>query len=190
MKKIKKTVLVVALMLGTLVSYANGTLTFSGNEAKIELKDVKKGHRIYIKDSQNQILYKKTIKKEGVFTKNFNFSSLKDGVYYLEVVKDFEIITSPFLMKSGVSYFNKEKEKTTFKPSIRIKDNKVFVSKLNLDSSKIKVKIYYMGYEILNEEVSGKTILNRIYLLNKKYSGEYSIAVSTNNRTYSSSFSM
>lgn len=190
MKTIKKTVLVVALMLVTLVSYANGTPTFNDNKAKVELKNVKKGHRIFIKDSQNQILYKKTIKKEGVFTRNFNFSALKNGVYYLEVIKDFEIITSPFLIKSGVAYFNKKKKKTTFKPSIRVRDNKVLISKLNIDSSKMIVKIYYLGNEILNEEVSGKKILNRVYVLNKKYNGEYSIAVSVNNRTYSSSFSM
>lgn len=191
MKTIKKTILV-ALMFGTLVSYANENLIINYNEkgTKVELKDVKKGNQIVIKDSYNHVLYKQTINNNGSYRKSFNFSSLKNGKYYLEVIKEFKIISTPFLIKFGKASFKNKDLKTTYKPFIKIKDNKILISKLNTDASNMKVNIYYNGNQILSEKVTGGNTLHRIYSLDKKYNGDYVVTVNVNSRQYSIPFSL
>ena len=194
MKTIIKKSLVVALMLGTLVSYAKEGIISNDNDAKetvkIEFKDVKKGQVLTIKDAEGVTIYNKEIKSEGNYSKIFNFSALGNGKYTAELNKDFEILIKKFEVKNGlVTFFNNENKKV-FKPVIRTKNNILYVSKLAFDYKSLKVDIYYKGDVILSETVTGKEFLNRIYKLSESQTGEYKVIVKANNRIYSKEFTI
>lgn len=192
MKTIIKKSAIVALMLGTLNSYATGTTLVEKNvtEGKVELVNVRKGQHLYIKNSEGKILYKTRIEKNGDFTQNFDFTSFKNGYYTLEVNKDFQIEVTPFTIISGKATFYKKEEKVIFKPVIRTEAEKVMISKLDFDSNPLKIAIYYQGEVIYKDTVKGEDVLERIYKLEKDKKGAYKVILKTNDRTYTNEFSL
>ena len=94
MKTIKRKVLVVVLMLGTLLNYANNTELeneLNTKIVKVVFKGAKKGNQLKIKDDKGEILHTEYVNKQGNLIKLFDFSKLEDGSYTLELEKDFEI---------------------------------------------------------------------------------------------------
>ena len=77
---IRKTVLV-ALMFGTLSSYATGTtlVDMMETEPKVELASVKKGQHLYIKNSEGKVLHKKAVETNGSIENAFDYTSLNNG---------------------------------------------------------------------------------------------------------------
>lgn len=191
-KTIIRTTVLVALMFGTLTSYATGTTLVEKTriEAKVELVNVKKGQHLYIIDSKGEILYHEKIQRNGTFTKNFDFTALKDGEYTIEVNKDFQIDVTPFSVKSGKAIFNKKEEKVIFKPVVRTDNHKVLVSKFDFEAAPIHVTIYYEGDVIFEETVRGGNVLHRVYKLRKEIKGDYRVVMKANDRTYSNEFSL
>jgi len=56
-------------------------------------------------------------------TKIFDFSTLKDGKYTIELNKDFEIIVKTLEVNNGNVIFNDNSKKVIFKPVIRNDEN-------------------------------------------------------------------
>lgn len=193
MKKTIKNFAVVTLMFGTLISYANNktntTETTVGKKTvKVEFKNVKEGHILNIKNEDGMIVYKKEVKKSGTFSKLFNLSALENGTYSAELVKDFEIEIKNFEVKNGlVTFFDTNSEKI-FKPVIRSEGNLIYVSKIEFNNKPLEVDIYYNDEVVLSETLKGNEILKRTYKLSDSKSGDYTIVINSNNRSYSKSF--
>ena len=192
MKTLKKITLV-ALMLGTLIGYANEDKKTTNNKAKstvkVEFKNVKKGQTLTIKDDQGTAFYNNEIKIAGNYSRTFNFSALEDGIYSAELNKDFEIHIKEFYVKNGlVTFLNNNNEKV-FKPVIRAKDNLLYVYKLAFKQESVKITIQYNDEVILSEVVEGKE-LQRAYKLSKNKIGNYKILVSSNDRTFVKEFTL
>ena len=188
MKTIIKKSLVVALMLGTLISYAKEGIISNDNDAKetvkIEFKDVKKGQVLTIKDSEGVTIYNKEIKSEGNYSKIFNFSALGNGKYTAELNKDFEIVIKQFYVKNGLVTFLNNKNEKVFKPVIRAEGNLVYLSKIAFNNQPLNVVIYYNNEKILSETIKGGKILKRVYKLSKNQSGNYRVVINTDDRSY------
>ena len=124
-------------MFGTLTCYATTTGTSftkeNENVTKVILYNVKKGQFLFIKNTTGKIIHKELIKITGSVSQGFNFSSLENGYYTLEINKDYQIDVKPFTIISGQAIFHKKAEKTTFKPVMRNEKNLVLISKLNFD---------------------------------------------------------
>lgn len=195
MKKTIKNFAVVALMFGTLVSYANNKTnttetTVGKNTVKVEFKNVKEGHILNIKNNKGVVVYKKEVEKSGTFSKLFNLSALENGNYSAELVKDFEIEIKNFEVKNGlVTFFNTSSEKI-FKPVIRSKGNFIYVSKIEFNNKPLEVDIYYNDEIVLSETLKGdgKEILKRAYQLSDSKSGDYIVVINSNNRYYTKRF--
>ena len=191
---IKKNLLV-ALMFGTLVSYANNKTnttetTVGKNIVKVEFKNVKEGHILNIKNDNGEVVYKKEVKKSGTFSKIFNLSALENGNYSAELVKDFEIEIKNFEVKNGlVTFFDSNSEKI-FKPVIRSEGNLIYVSKIEFNNKPLEVDIYYNDEIVLSETLkgNGNEILKRAYKLSDSKSGDYTIVINSNNRYYTKRF--
>ena len=192
MKTIIRKSVFVALMLGTLSSYATGTTLVDekGTEIKVALTDVKKGQRLYKKNSEGKVLHEKTVERNGTFEKAFDFTSLKNGYYTLEVNKDFQIEVIPFTVVAKKATFYNQEEKTIFKPVVRTSDNRVMVSKLDFEKAQLHVTIYFEGDIIFKEKVEGGNVLKRVYKLKKDIKGDYKVITKTNDRTYINEFSL
>ena len=193
MKKIVKTILVVTVMLGTLTSYANLKL----NEGKfypkeLRFNNVKKGHQFSIKNNDGKTIYTEIVNKTGDYTTNYDLANLKDGLYTVELNKDFEINIKTFAVTSGIVTFIENTDNTIYKPSFRTQDNKLFISKLNLnEKGPITIKVYFDNDLIHTESTDNAIILSRIYAINDNVSGNYEVVLTTTTgRTYKSLFKL
>jgi len=193
MKTTIKKYLVVVMMLGTLINYANENKnsinTIDGKKVKVEFKTVKKGHTLSIKDESGIVMYSQEIKKSGSYSQVFDLSKLQRGNYTTELEKDFEIIIKYFSVLDGQISF--KDEKIIFKPVIRIKDNLILISKMNFEKEPLKIALYYNDEIILSENTTDSgDIINRIYRVSKKIKGNYKVMINTDNRTYKKDFNI
>ena len=188
MKTKMKKVIIVALMFGTLIGYANNNISDNDLKAKktvkVEFNNVKKGQTLTIKNGEGIAVYNNEIKNSGSYSKTFDFSALEDGIYTAELNKDFEIIIKQFFVKNGLVTFLNNKNEKVFKPVIRVENNLLYVSKIAFNNEPLKVAIYYNNEEILSDTIEGNQILNRIYKLSERQNGNYKVIVSTDDRSY------
>ena len=189
-----KTILLVTLMFGTLISYANedtkSTSKVAVKRVKVEYKAVKKGHALTIKNENGITIYKQVIQNSGTYSKTFDLTNLEDGLYITELEKDYEIVIKKIEVKDGFVNFLKEENKTIFKPVIRTEGDLVLISKIAFNKQPIKVVLYYDNNVILSEKMEGKDILNRVYKLSETKKGAYKVIVYTDNRMYVRDFTL
>ena len=102
-----KTILLVAIMLTIVTSYASEEVMDvpSKGITLLRFSNVKKGHHYKIIDDKGTTLYTETIKRNGAFAKRFDFTALNDGSYTIELDKDFEIIITPFIIQLIMWFF-------------------------------------------------------------------------------------
>lgn len=191
MKTFKNTALVIAILLVTLNSYAHSDVETTPKPFSNDLiiNKVNKGHLLAIKDDTGKTIYTEVIDTNQSFDTNFDFSQLKDGLYTLELNKDFEIKTKRFVVTSKEVTFLKNTEQSIYKPVFRIENSRVLISQLALDKkSTLKIKIFFENELIVNEDVSGNAILKRVYNLKETTPGRYKIVMKANGRTYKRNF--
>ncbi|WP_299062544.1 hypothetical protein [uncultured Polaribacter sp.] len=188
---IKKTVLVV-LMFATLFVSANENEKPSKAKktVKVEFKNVKVGHTLKIKDKQGIVVYKDKIKTEGNFTKNFDFTALENGVFSMELEKDFEIVIKEFSIKDGFVTFLETDNTSIFKPVIRTKNDLLLITKLCFNNEPLNITIYYDNEVILEDNAAGAQILNKAYKLSLNKTGNYKVVIYSDDRKYSKDFTI
>ena len=105
MKSFKTRVVLVALMLGTLTSFANNS-ELGVKKIKIAFNDVKKGHELTIKNNEGVILHSEEVERKGDLVKVFDFSKLErskleiienlEGNRIIENLRKIKMVTTPF----------------------------------------------------------------------------------------------
>jgi len=183
MKPLFKKILVVALVLGTHTGYAIETL-----EVVPTFNALKKGNYISVSDNDGQVIYSGSINSNGSLTSLFDFTQLEDGLYTVEVNKDFIIEINSLNVKDGVVTFIQGSKERIFKPVFRSEDSKVLISKLALDSDEMTVELYYGTELIYTDSVKGMEILNRVYKLDETLRGDYTAIIKSNDRVYVENF--
>ncbi len=182
----------ILMMTISVMSYANSVYsldTKKGNTV-LTLNNVKEGHELIIKDTNLLVLYRESIQQNGTYKKGFDLTALPDGDYYFELDKDVEIVIIPFKVTSNTVVFDKEKESIIYKPTVRVDDNHLFVSRLSLDVQPLKIKIYYResftheNSMIFSEEIENTKIVERIYELSKQKKGEYTVMFESQGRSF------
>ncbi|WP_100610385.1 hypothetical protein [Confluentibacter lentus] len=191
-KNTKKGILMVAMLAASL-SFANeGTPFFSiKNESKrtsLTLALVKEGNQLSIKDNNGIVLYKELIQKTGIYTKGFDLTALPNGDYIFELDSDIEIKTIPFTVESNTVVFEKDMEKSIFKPVTRVKGNLVFVSQLALNKEPLKIDIYFeksgSSELLLTETIKDTQKIERVYKLTGLNNGNYTIVYNSEGREF------
>ena len=192
MKTIKRRVLVVVFMLGTLFNYANNEKEFNktidAKKVKGVFKDVKKGQLLSVKDKNGFQLHSETVSSQGELIKFFDLSTLNNGVYTIELNKEFKVVIKSLLVKNNNVSFIKDSEKIIFKPVIRNKENLVLISKVNFDKKPVKITLFYNDEVIYSETLKGELMLKRVYRLDKELRGNYTVIVYCDDESYSNEF--
>ncbi|WP_339661272.1 hypothetical protein [uncultured Polaribacter sp.] len=192
MKTIKQNVLVVALMLVTLCNYANNEKDFNNivnaKNVKVVFEDVKKGQQLTVNDENGVELHSELLTKEGELTKVFDLSSLNDGLYTIELNKEFLVVIKYLEVKDNKVIFIDNSEQVIFKPLIKNEGDLVLISKLDFNENPLKVTLFFEGDMILSETIKSELIINRVYKLNKELKGNYTVVVNSNGKSYSSFF--
>ncbi len=192
----KKVFLVLALI-ATTMGYANETsFIITANDDKLTtltMDNVEEGNLFSIKNHTGVTIYKEQIQIEGIYTKEFDLTSLPNGDYFFELDKQIEITSIPFNVYSGIVTFNKAAKETIFKPVTVIKDNDiVVVTKLSLNLEPLKIHIYYRGngtydeYELVySESIKDTKTIERAYKLSGlKEKGSYKMVYLTEGREF------
>src|SRR5690606_9492217 len=107
-------------------------LVIYAKETALTLDNVKEGNTLYIKDSYGVKLYEEVIHVNGIFAKGYDLAALPNGDYHFELDTEVQIKVIPFTVESNKIEVNSGMAKTIFKPTVRVKGNLVFVSKLAL----------------------------------------------------------
>lgn len=190
--KAVKNVLVFVIMLTIVAGYANENCINVPSKSITILKfsNVKKGHKYSINDNKGYAIYSGTFKKDGTYSKKFDFSNLKDGLYTLEISKDFEIVIKPFEIKEHNVFFLEDKETKAFKPVVRIDNNTLMISQLNLDKTPLDVELFYNDELIYSDQLKGGKVLERVYKLPKEERGEYYVSLKSGDRYFYDRFKL
>ncbi|MCB0400145.1 MAG: hypothetical protein KDD26_11105, partial [Winogradskyella sp.] len=183
MKTLIKSILVVVMMLGTYTSYASETLKdFS------TFKFVNEGHNLSVINASGEVIFNGRIKHSGNLVKLFDFSQLKNGIYTVEISKDFEIDVVNLEVKNKSVTILTETQNKIYKPVIRPEEELLIISKIGLDTNKMKVELYFEDELIYTENVEGNDVLNRVYKLDKSVIGDYTAVIRSNGRVYTKNF--
>jgi len=191
MKNMIRTTVILALMFGTLTSYAETALVEkTESEVKVAFNKMKKGQRFYIKNSEGKVLYEKIAENNNTIEKAFDFKLLKNGYYTFEINNDFQIDVIPFTVVGGNATFYNKEEKVIYKPVVRTEKNNLLVSKIEFEAAPLHVTIYYEGQVIFRDTVKGGNVLKRVYKLRKEIKGDYKVVMKANDRIYTNEFSL
>ncbi|MDO6758890.1 hypothetical protein Q4566_01660 [Tamlana sp. 2_MG-2023] len=191
LKNTRKGFLMLALF-GTMASFADAPadgIIVEGNNTTLTLNYAKQGSAVSIKDTNGSVLYTETIETTGRYKKNFDLTFLPDGNYLFEVDKDLEINEIPFTLNSGVAVFNKNEEKVVYKPFLRVSNDLVYISKLNLDNEDLDVNIYFTKNNSMNsqlvvsEKIKSTNNIEKVYKLEDLGQGRYKIVLNSAGRT-------
>ncbi|WP_100613787.1 hypothetical protein [Confluentibacter citreus] len=197
MKKVientKKGILMVAMLAASL-SFANeGTpffrLASNAKKTSLTLDYVKEGNTLYIKDSYGVKLYEELIIANGLYAKGFDLTALPDGSYHFELDAEVQIKVIPFTVESNTIKFDTDMANTIFKPTVRVKGDLVFVSKLALNNEPLKIEVYYekgnSSELVLTETIKGTKNIERVYKLTDDLkSGDYKLVFTTSGREF------
>ncbi|APY09656.1 hypothetical protein BWZ20_09740 [Winogradskyella sp. J14-2] len=183
MKTLIKSILVVAVILGTSISYASETV----KDIPI-FKFVNEGHNLSVTNASGEVIFSGRIKHSGNLVRLFDFSQLKNGIYTVEISKDFEIDVVDLKVENKEVTLLVHTQNKIYKPVIRPEDELLIISKIGLDTNKMKVELYFEDELIHTEKIEGKDILNRVYKLDKTIIGNYTAIIRSNGRVYSKSF--
>ena len=189
---IKKTmvlVLIFVTFISSAIENSKSNKLVSVKRVKVEFRNVKKGQTFIIKNENKIIVHKQKIVKLGTFSKVFDLTNLKDGIYTSEVEKDFEISIKKFSVSNGYVTFIKEESKKIFKHLIRLKGDLLLISKVSFKEP-LNIVLYYEENTIVDEQFEGKDIINRIYKLSKAKKGAYRVVINSDSRLFKKNFTI
>lgn len=190
MKKLTKKGLIAIALSVSLFGFANDlNHPIKEKEPKVtslSFAKVSKGSMLLIKDFNGLVLYKEAIQVTGEYSKGFDLTSLPNGEYYFELDTELEIVVIPFDVMSREVNFRKEDKTTIFKPLVRVKDDKVFVSRTSFESAPMDFKIYYASNSdvVLSEKFENEAFVERVYDFSSSKKGEYLFVFRSNGRKY------
>lgn len=185
MKTIKK-LLVMALLASTFLGYTNSV---SSNSLNVYLENTKV--MVKVKDASGTIVYLSPIKYQGDLKTLFDYSLLENGIYTLEIESDYQVQMQSFKVYEHTVDFIENSKQTVYKPIFKKEDAKILISKVGLDSNKMKVEIYYENELIHTETISSANpILKRVYKLDSSEKGNYYAVMTSNGRVYTERFKL
>ena len=98
-------------------------------------------------------------------------------------------------MRSGIVEFHKNLSLTTYKPVVRLKDNLLFVSRLNLDLMPVVIEVFFKNDKhpiesglIYSETIEDKQEVSKIFKLSITDKGTYKVVIKYEGREFIEEF--
>lgn len=188
MKKVINLCLIVCFILFSTIAKASNALSVkikNSSTIKLSLSNISNGQKLYLKDYSGNIIFHATLNAMPLYTRHFNFSKVKNGIYFVESETESEIrITSIVKDVNGISIV-KDSAITIIKPKVQVNGLKVKVMMTNIDVQ-LKVSIYNRnGLLIFKEEIEeNKFGFQRVYNFSSLPIGKYIIHFKLKDRTF------
>ncbi len=191
MKKFLKTTTVLALFLTTAISMAkNSDVRLSaekeGKSLVLTLEGASNDLKLTFTDSNENILYFEKL-TDGTKAKTFNLKGLEDGTYYLTTTDTQKVIVYTVSVNGeNVTISGKDE---LIKPSFRKTKEKLFVNFLNLDSSKVDIKVYDEENRLVfTETLLDKMVIEKAFNFKGAFAGAYSVIVTDSKKSFLENF--
>lgn len=189
MKNIIKTSLILAAIVASTAAYANDSNTLKPERKSpttaINIENVRKNTKLTIKDKNNYVFYKQMIDKSGAWSKLFNFTNLPDAEYTIELDNEVEIVIIPLIIKANIATVINEEERKIIKPSVSVKNDRVYLTKMSLLNKTTNIEILYEGTELIyNETFIDTTIVNRVFDFTASAEGNYFFVIESENMRF------
>ncbi len=189
MKRVFKLSLFVCAILFSTVATASDVFSVKIENASIinvSLSNISKGQKLYLKDYSGNIMYDMTLTTMDTYKKYFDFSTVENGVYFVETETEFEVKITPVLKNhKGIALIN-DSATTIFKPKTLVEDSMVKVMLNRIKKSALNIYIYDLeGVMLFNEKVQDDVLLfERTYDFSTVPSGKYIIYFALDDRTF------
>jgi hypothetical protein len=191
MKNIIKFTPVIALMFASIVSMASEPKLnlAAANNAKsvvLTMEASAQGTQISLMDTDLNIIYSERM-SEGLFSKKLNLKDLTDGIYYLSMEDNVKNYSYTIVLEKNTLKITEADENV--KPFFRKTKNMIFMNYLNLDRSKLSIKIYdEESRTVYSQEVSEEMIVEKAFNFTDAYAGTYTVMVKSEGKTYTERF--
>ncbi len=200
MKKVfKNGVMLVALLTTSLnfaAEVANTAALKYENRTGIISSKIDVGDKVVVKNHRGQLVMDAVATSSLYYEQLLKLSSLPDGSYTLEVIKDTQVNMIPFYVTEGEVSVVYELENTLFKPTVRVRDDFLYINQLSLKEAPLEIELYFKpdnvgaySFQLIHSEtINGTMKIGRIYELDKKEKGMYKLVLITEDRTYTEKF--
>lgn len=188
MKKLFKSIAIIAFLLVTTTSMANETeiileATKTAKSLVLKLESPAKQFELMLTDENLNTIYEENILK-GTYAKEFNMKELTSGTYYLSIKSTSKAITYTLNVKFGEVKIVNRKEKTN-KPVFKVDGEKVYINVLNLDQQKVDIKVVdTQDRVVFNENFKNDFKIGKILNFEKVVKGTYTVVVKEGSQTY------
>ncbi|WP_419212237.1 hypothetical protein ACNR9Q_16040 [Maribacter sp. X9] len=191
MKNIVKFATVIAFMFATVVGMARepkvNVLTAGKAQSVVLTMDASaKGVQVKLMDADLNIIYSEKM-SEGRFSKKLNLKDLADGKYYLSADDNLKNYSYTIVLENKKVKIVEADEDV--KPFFRKTKNMVLMNYLNLDKSKLSIKIYDAeSRTVFAQEVSDEMIVEKAFNFTDAFAGTYTVVVKSAGKTYTEEF--
>jgi flagellar hook assembly protein FlgD len=178
--------------MGTSAFAVNPVVQLMGTKKlSVKFDNVSEDVQLKIKDASGYILFSESIEKSSEnYLKTFDISTLPDGNYQIELEGALKVVSFPFSIADDKITSAMFEKNETYKPVVREKGNKVYVSKFNPEQADLNITILDKSGDIIySETLKGEAQLGRIYDFSQRQ-GEFQISMSYNEKTYTQNVSI
>jgi len=191
MKNIVKITTVVAFMFATVAGIASEpklNLLSAGKAKSVVLTmDASSiGVQIKLMDADLNIIYSERM-SEGLFSKKLNLKDLTDGVYFLSADDNLKNYSYTIVLENNnVKIVDATED---IKPFFRKTNNMILMNYLNLDKSKLSIKIFDAeSRTVFSQEVANEMIVEKAFNFTDAFPGVYTVTVRSAGKTYTEDF--
>lgn len=134
-------------------------------------------------DDDGRLIFSDKVEEEAHYNKTFDLQKLDQGSYFFSV--DDKLRTITYTIELTVDEVRIVKKEESNKPVFRVKDKKVFLNLLNLDGSKVYVKVVDSSDRVLFREVfEDELLVEKAFNFEKAFEDRYTLIVADERNTY------
>ena len=191
MKTVLKLSTVIAFLLTTVVGTASEPRVnlIASSEAKslvLTMENTSSAFVVKFMDEEAHVIYSGKV-SDGTFSRKFDLKNLEDGIYFFSTEDEFKSYVYTISLKGKEVKIVKREEE--YKPFFRKTNDRVYMNFLNLDKSKVAVKVYDADYRVIfTETYTDKLIVKKAFNFANAYKGSYLVVISYNDNTYTENF--
>jgi hypothetical protein len=187
MKTILRLSMVAAFFFSTAAGMAKEPVLFFTNEDArsliFQMDTPAENTALRFFDTEGNTIYSEKTGDVAFYGKKFDLKKLDGGLYFLEIEDTYkEIVYTIEVSRNSVRILEKVEK---LKPIFRRKGKMLFLNLLNLNESKVDIKVVDSSNRVLfSESVEGKQVVEKAINFEKALEDKYTVVVSHGNDTY------
>lgn len=188
----KSILLVIGMLLLTTNVFAsniNSTIKIINAKRKVFALNIEnirvKDYKVQISDASKNLLLEDEISAKKRFSKVYDLSKLPEGKYEVKIEGDLYIRKQFVMLTTNILEVIGEEEVKIFKPSLKLKENRIALNMLSPKGMPVTVSILSSsGVTIFSEKIENSLAIHKYYDMSKLPSGEYTMKVNTQETSF------